>query len=110
VCADYSFNPSQPASLYYLHIRTRNQDFWKIGITNRTVMERYDYVEDREKITVLWEVPMPGHAAQELEQRILKAFAHHRYTGPEKPLRGVGTSEMLTADILPNGLVTKVAA
>lgn len=36
-CATFSFNPNKPTILYYIKITKNDVDYYKIGITNRTV-------------------------------------------------------------------------
>jgi hypothetical protein len=53
-CNWSGFNKSKPAILYYLRIETYNQLAYKVGITNRTVEDRYR-IADYEKITTVKE-------------------------------------------------------
>ncbi|OOZ61597.1 zinc-ribbon domain-containing protein [Solemya velum gill symbiont] len=97
-CAEHGFNPDKPAILYYLKIETRNQRVYKIGITNRTVEERF--TGDMDKITILniehYEV---GADAHEKEQQLLKQCAEYRYIGDDILSQG-GNTELFTKDIL----------
>lgn len=40
-CAESGFSPDKPGILYYLRVDNRRGLFYKIGITNRTVQERF---------------------------------------------------------------------
>lgn len=71
-CAVYGFNKGKPAILYYLKITHNYGVFYKIGITNKTVEERFN-VRDLSKIEVLriW-VFEDGAEAYKTEQLILE--------------------------------------
>ena len=98
-CAEYGFNPNKPAILYYLKITTTdNQVLYKIGITNKTVNERFRAV-DLSKIEILKQkLYEKGSYAKEVEKRILRKFYKFKYTGP-KILLGHGNTELFTIDI-----------
>ena len=92
----YSFNLEKPAILYYLKVDA----YYKVGITNRTVNERFHTTKDREKITVLFEKYYErGQDARDQEQAILKEFADYRIHVPGL-LRGGGNTELFTEDVL----------
>lgn len=94
-CKGCGFNKSKPAILYYLSIN--NGQAYKIGITNRTIEERFR--SDMAYITVLQQTEyLLGKDAYDEEQRILKEFKEFQYIGPN--LLKVGNTELFTADIL----------
>lgn len=104
-CADYGFNPSQPASLYYLafyhpeHLDSSGTiaPLYKIGITNRTIEERF--APEPTLYRIISETRyLFGHLAHEEEQRTLKEHAAHRYSGPK--LLVSGNTELFTRDVL----------
>lgn len=94
-CATYGFDPSKPAILYYLSIN--NGEAYKIGITNRTVRERFG--SDMEYLTILktWHYDS-GSECYAKEQSILKEFRQYRYQG--NPLLMAGNTELFVHDIL----------
>ncbi len=97
-CSFYSsgFNTSLPATLYYLQIDGGTA--YKIGITNRTVNERYSNAElERIKIIHEWDY-VYGAEAKLAEQRILKQFKAYKYT--DVPLLVAGNTELFSIDIL----------
>ncbi len=95
-CAVTGFDISKPATLYYLSIN--NGEAYKIGITNRSVEERYKkYDLDKIKILKMWEYPR-GQYAKTAEEEILKDFNYARWKG--EPLLGSGNSELFTHDVL----------
>ncbi|MDB9950268.1 hypothetical protein OAD56_02560 [Gammaproteobacteria bacterium] len=98
-CAVTGFNPDKPGLVYYVRVETRTHNFWKIGITNHSVKERFAGA-DFEKITVLkiWEFEK-GVDAYIKEQEILKKYSPLRYTGIEKPLK-TGNTELFIQDVL----------
>ncbi len=94
-CAKYGFKPNQPAILYYLSIN--DGEAYKIGITNRTVSERFE--SDMQYITILHQVHYKnGQDAYNEEQRILKQFKEFKYIGPD--LLKSGNTELFNVDIL----------
>ena len=98
-CAKSGFNPEKPAIVYYLRVsRDGEPPLYKIGITNRTVRQRY-YYETR-GITVLrtWEYLL-GSLALDHEHRVLKAHKKHRYKG-RRVFNHIGNTELFTKDVL----------
>ena len=95
-CAVYGFKAELPAILYYLKIN--NGQAYKIGITNRTVKERFD--RDREKIKVLktWAFDT-GRDAKLMEKGILEEYKDFKYKGLPL-LEGGGNTELFSKDIL----------
>lgn len=98
-CAKYGFDPSKPAYLYYLKITTDdNQILYKIGITNRTVNERFQ-IADLQKIEIikqkLYEV---GQDALDWENKLKQQFNNYRYVGPN--ILKDGNTELFTEDII----------
>lgn len=91
-CAIYGFNPEKPAVLYYIKIG----EYYKIGITNRTIEERFkkDYDKPIIIIRVVWY--SKGKYARQLEQRLLKA--NNRVTVPNY-LKSGGNTELFVNPI-----------
>jgi hypothetical protein len=82
---------------YYLRITTPTKPLYKIGITNRTLAERFPF--DSTKITVLktWDFKK-GSDAYEFEQKLLSENASELYHGPA--FLHDGNDELFTRDIL----------
>ena len=95
-CSSTGFDPTLPATLYYLCIN--NGQAYKIGITNRTIEERFS-IEDRLKISVVakWYFEI-GKDARQREIEILRKHYINRYTGPD--LLRNGNSELFKSDVL----------
>ena len=98
-CANYGFNSLMPAYLYYLKITTEdNQILYKIGITNRTVNERFQ-IADLQKIEIvkqkLYEV---GSEALEWETKLKRLYKQYQYKGPN--VLSSGNTELFTEDII----------
>ena len=98
-CAETGFNPNDRATLYYIAVTTDDGDTrYKIGISNRTVEERFrapDLVRIRKVKT--WNYAV-GSAAAEREAEILRQYAGDRYNGPD--ILESGNTELFTHDIL----------
>lgn len=95
-CASNGFNSMQPALLYYLRVTKGGTVAYKIGITNRTVEERFGTDMQYIKILKVWEYEV-GADAYSAEQNILKLNAEYRYTG--EPLLRSGNTELFNADV-----------
>ncbi len=100
ICArrNTGFRPEGSAILYYLRIDTDDGPLYKIGITGKTVAERYSPSE-LSKITVLFTVNYEvGRCARDEEQKILKDNEMFLYTG--KKVLFSGNTELFTRDVL----------
>lgn len=98
-CARYGFDSTRPALLYYVGIEDRVIGrLYKIGITNRTVEERFK--DDWHKIEIIRVWPFEsGRKAKDAENSILREHADDRYNGPPLLLAG-GDSEIFVRDVL----------
>lgn len=86
-----------PDFLYYLKVTYNNQVFYKIGITNRTIKERFG--SDMKYIQVLHKIHYKsGQDAYNEEQRILNKFKDFKYVGPD--ILKSGNTELFIKDIL----------
>lgn len=95
-CAIHGFNQNKPGILYYLSIL--GGQAYKIGITNRTVEERFSK-EDLKNIEIIsvWSYEN-GSDCYKQEQLILKEFKEHRYSGNN--LLESGNTELFNYDVL----------
>jgi len=94
------FNPDVPAVLYYLY--DPQEDLYKIGITNKTVEERFgkEFCSNR-AIAILEQTHFDnGLDAYLAEQEILEAFAPYRCENPSWPETKGGRTEFFKEDIL----------
>ena len=99
-CAPGGFDLDAPGIVYYLRIDAPDGVFYKIGITNLTVRERYPNSTDRDRISILKEwLYEEGAAAAVHERVVLQEYDAFRYSGPPV-LRGVGVTEVFTCDVL----------
>ena len=71
VCAKYGFKPDKPAILYYICV---NSNYYKIGITNRSVRDRYAYESTKYRI-VLEKHYLVGSEAARVETCIKKKYS-----------------------------------
>lgn len=95
-CKKSGFNPNKPAILYYLSIN--NGQAYKIGITNRTIEERFRN-SDLDKIEVLKEIYyLKGIYAKDHEKEILIKYKDYKYIGPD--LLNDGNTELFNVDLL----------
>lgn len=97
-CANYGFDPSKPTILYYIKITHNNNIYYKIGITNKTIEDRFKKGEMK-IIDVLNIIDYNcGVDAYTTEQKILKEFSGYRYNG-EPILSSGGNTEIFIKDI-----------
>jgi len=104
-CAEYGFNPNEPAILYYLKIKHDDKLYFKIGITNNDVKSRFDN-KDFEKIIDYIELFFDkGKVALEIEQRILKQNKKH--INFNQLILEDGNTEIFDKDVMNFGLLRK---
>lgn len=99
-CAASGFDIKKPAILYYLRIdRLSDKPVYKIGITNRSVSERFRDPDEKSRITVVesWNYDV-GKEALDRETEILRAYKNQRYKGPK--ILDSGNTEMFFEDVL----------
>ncbi len=95
-CAITGFDKSKPAILYYLKIN--GGQFYKIGITNKTVHERFTNSElQLIEIVNTWYYKN-GAEAYKAEQNILKYFKEYKYVGID--ILKSGNTELFIKDVL----------
>lgn len=95
-CAKYGFNQNIPGIMYYLSIN--NGQAYKIGVTNRTVSERF-LVSEIKHISIVQQWYFEnGSDALKAETAILRKFKEFKYTGT--PLLSSGNTELFYKDIL----------
>ncbi len=92
----HGFQDNKPGLVYYLSID--NGKAYKIGITNKSVKERFNNM-DLSKITVLYEWFFNnGYEARAMESSILRKFSSYKYEGI--PLLSSGNSELFYCNVL----------
>lgn len=95
-CAEYGFNPQKPAILYYLKIN--GGQAYKIGITNRTVEDRFS-TYDLGKIEIVTTFKYEnGSDCYADEQEFLSLYKEFKYKG--EPLLKNGNTELFNKDVL----------
>lgn len=98
-CAIKGFDQTKPAYLYYLRITTENNQFlYKIGITNRTVNERFS-LTDLSKIEIVKQkLYKKGIDALNWETKLKRKYKEYQYKGPD--ILENGNTELFTEDIV----------
>lgn len=98
-CMACGFNPNKPAYLYYLKVTTEdNRILYKIGITNRTVNERFNLTDLTKIEIVKQKLYENGQDAYDWEQKLLKLYKQYQYKGPN--VLESGNTELFTEDII----------
>lgn len=96
-CSKSGFSELKPGTLYYVKIFTEIGIFYKIGITNLSVKDRFK--KHKNKIIILMKKEfLIGKFAQDEEKSILKKYKKHRYSG--KDVIPDGNTELFCFDIL----------
>lgn len=96
ILAQLQFNPIKPTTLYFVYFP--DFDVYKVGITNRSVKERFG-TQPKLKVTILQEHLYPtGYDAWKVEQKIIKDNLQYKYDGP--PILYAGNSELFTCNVL----------
>ncbi len=99
-CAIYGFDYSAPAILYYIKIN----GYYKLGITNRTVNDRYDNNRQKKDIEIIDEMHFDvGKDAYNYEQLLINKYAIYSAINTGI-LSQNGSTELFTVDIL-NGKI-----
>jgi len=98
-CSKNGFNIKKPGLLYYIKLSIgANKYLYKIGITNKSVQERFGPCE-LNNITILKETWYKlGEDALKKEQSILKKYKKYKYLG-DNVLKS-GNTELFTEDVL----------
>lgn len=80
-CATYGFDLTRPAVLYYFGIKFNDSVVWKVGVTNKSINERY-YKRDLSRITVAFTCEYTtGSEALVAEKAIIKWHSALKYEG-----------------------------
>lgn len=96
-CSNYGFDPNKTATLYYIRFEFNSKIYYKIGITNRTIQERFA-CEPLPYTIIYAKSYLFGDMAYREEQRLLKKHAKHKYKG--HPILDSGNTELFTRDVL----------
>lgn len=97
-CSDSSFKLDKPAIFYYIKICKENKIYYKVGITNRTLKQRFP--TSIKFITILKETHFKtGKEALEQEKVILSQYKDKRVTISDFLAEG-GNTELFEEDVL----------
>jgi hypothetical protein len=97
-CAKYGFDETKPAWLYYVKIG----DYYKVGITNRSTIDRFELDWKHQEITILDErLYALGGDARNAERAILAKYPRVNLPGQ---LKSGGNSELFEYDVLEGKL------
>jgi len=98
-CTNHGFDNNSPAVVYYIKINKDNETYYKIGVTNSSVIKRFS--ADRDKIIkIIKEWPFEkGSEAKYFEQQTLKEFTSQRVHIPNW-LKSNGNTELFELDVL----------
>jgi Zn finger protein HypA/HybF involved in hydrogenase expression len=108
-CASHGFNSHKPGVIYLLKFQTDIASFWKIGITNRTVAERF-CPNDRICVKTGYQWQCEGTTAHELEQGILKSYGEHKINYLFPLLSSGGDSECFGLTLPHRKIIKEITA
>ncbi len=91
----WGFDPNKPAILYYVKLESPDKTYYKIGVTNSTIQDRFKNEKDKFLTIIKEEQFTLGSVAKEREQEIL---AHHIRTTDKDFLKS-GYTELFEYDI-----------
>jgi len=91
------FNPEKIGYVYYIRIDKEGRTFYKVGITNNSVKDRFRSEFKYINTLYLWQFKN-GYDAEKFEREILNDYDYARYKGPE--IISSGNTEMFEYDIL----------
>ena len=96
-CSESGFKDHLPGIVYYLRVVNKGEVAYKVGITNRSVKERFG--SDMKFITVIktWDFVL-GKDARDKEREVLTNFKEHKWKGEN--LLESGNTELFDIDIL----------
>lgn len=98
-CAKNGFDVNKPAYLYYLKVTAdSNQILYKIGITNKTVNERFNLTDLAKIEIVKQKLYENGQDALDWETKLKRQFKEYQYKGPD--ILSSGNTELFTEDIM----------
>jgi transcription initiation factor IIE alpha subunit len=96
-CAPGGYANGLPGRLYYLKFCFKNNFYYKIGITNKTIKKRFR--SERTPYIILMDLYYDdGKIPQSKEQVILRKYKEYKYKG--KAFLRDGNTELFTKDIL----------
>jgi hypothetical protein len=97
-CAIPGFRFNKPGTLYYVRVSNPfGEPVYKIGITNKTIKQRFGREFSKMVIIETWHF-QNGAEAFEMEQDILNDYDADRYTGPD--ILNDGNDELFNLDVL----------
>jgi hypothetical protein len=100
-CAKSGFDPEKPAILYFVSLVHEEIEYYKLGITNRTVKKRLSRDWNNFQFNLEWTMSFTkGKYAKEAEKIILDTYSIFKAPNAV-PLLGGGSTEVITVDITP---------
>lgn len=97
MCCTGSFKNDKPGTLYHVSLDYLGDTYYKIGITNNSVQQRFKQDWKRLNMALIWKLTFEiGKDARVLESKLLRCYDRVRGI---KPLRGKGNTELLYEQI-----------
>ena len=98
-CATFRIDPNSPAALYYIKLCIGITSYYKIGITTRTIKERFRDESHLEITELYYNIFSTAQEALDLESSILCEFSQYR-SSSVNILKSGGNTELFNKDVL----------
>jgi hypothetical protein len=99
-CGEYGFSELKPGILYYIEFFSQpGRSIFKIGITNRSVKDRY-YGATSTPYSIIWEQKfVNGSDCRKWEKKAIAYGKAHRCI--DKPVNGISNAELFDVNVFP---------
>lgn len=96
-CGSSCFSTQKPGTFYVLKVLHEDKVYYKIGITNKSLKQRYSSKHDKSRIKQCFKYTFKnGYLAQDMEYKLLQYF---RMTKANINILLSGNTEILTQDV-----------
>lgn len=99
-CANRGFDKLSPGFLYYVKVVKGTEEYYKIGVTNKSILERFKR-ETKVKVEPIFEIYFDlGYDAFLCEQTIIRNNLNYLYKGEEQIMKSNNNAEIFVKDVL----------
>lgn len=96
-CGSSCFSTQKPGTFYILRVIHGSKEYYKIGITNKTLKQRYSSTHDKSRLVKCFVYTFQnGYLAQELEYKLLSYYKNQK---ANTAILLSGNTEIVTKDI-----------
>ena len=99
-CANRGFDKLSPGFLYYVKVVKGTDEYYKIGVTNKSIIERFK-TETKVTVEPMFEIHFDlGYDAFLYEQTIIRNNINYLYKGDEQIMKSNNNAEIFVKDVL----------